>query len=107
MSFLCSDQTSTPNLKIDTLSFLTVMITQHSAEFLHPHIGAVIPVSTVLCECVFVCVCVYVCACVCVCASMCMFVWACTCMSMLVHVCVLQHVKNTVICNMASIFVMY
>ena len=41
--YCLNDQTSTPNLKIDTLSFLTVMITQQTPEFLHPHIGAVIP----------------------------------------------------------------
>ena len=39
----CSDQTSTSNMKIDTLNFLTVLLTQHSPSVLHPHIGAIIP----------------------------------------------------------------
>ena len=38
-----SDQTSTSNMKIDTLNFLTVLLTQHSPSVLHPHIGAIIP----------------------------------------------------------------
>lgn len=38
-----NDQTSSSNMKIDTLNFLTVLISQHSAPVLHPHIGAIIP----------------------------------------------------------------
>ena len=38
-----SDQTSTSNMKIDTLNFLTVLLTHHSPAVLHPHIGAIIP----------------------------------------------------------------
>lgn len=38
-----SDQTSTSNMKIDTLNFLTVLLTQHSPAVLHPHIGVIIP----------------------------------------------------------------
>lgn len=30
-------------MKIDTLNFLTVLLTQHSPSVLHPHIGAIIP----------------------------------------------------------------
>lgn len=38
-----SDQTSTSNMKIDTMSFLTVLLTHHSMASLHPHIGTIIP----------------------------------------------------------------
>ena len=30
-------------MKIDTLNFLTVLLTQHSPAVLHPHIGVIIP----------------------------------------------------------------
>ncbi len=30
-------------MKIDTLNFLTVLLTQHSPAVLHPHIGIIIP----------------------------------------------------------------
>ena len=30
-------------MKIDTLNFLTVLLTQHSPVVLHPHIGVIIP----------------------------------------------------------------
>ena len=39
----CSDQTSTSNMKIDTLNFLTVLLTSHAPVVLHAHIGAIIP----------------------------------------------------------------
>ena len=42
-SSISSDQTSTSNMKIDTLNFLTVLLTHHSPSVLHPHIGAIIP----------------------------------------------------------------
>ena len=30
-------------MKIETLNFLTVLLTQHSPSVLHPHVGAIIP----------------------------------------------------------------
>ena len=42
---LSSDQTSSSNMKIDALNFLTVMLTHHSPHVLNPHIGTIIPVS--------------------------------------------------------------
>ena len=41
--FFISDQTSTSNMKIDTLNFLTVLLTSHTPMVLHAHIGSIIP----------------------------------------------------------------
>lgn len=42
-----NDQTSSSNMKIDSLSFLSVLLSQHSATALHPHIEAIVPAVVV------------------------------------------------------------
>ncbi len=57
-------------MKIDTLSFLNVLLISHQPSVFHPHIDVLVPVSTVRAR---VCVCV----CVCVCRTLCQCVWSC------------------------------
>jgi hypothetical protein len=42
---LFSDKNSTSNMKIDTLTFLSCILTQHSPTVFHPHISVLLPVS--------------------------------------------------------------
>ena len=42
---LFSDKNSTSNMKIDTLTFLSCILTQHSPSVFHPHISVLLPVS--------------------------------------------------------------
>jgi cullin-associated NEDD8-dissociated protein 1 len=42
-----NDQTSSSNMKIDALNFLSVLLSQHSASSLHPHIRAIVPAVVV------------------------------------------------------------
>lgn len=42
---LFRDKNSTANIKIDTLTFLSCILTQHSPTVFHPHISVLLPVS--------------------------------------------------------------
>ena len=43
--FFLRDKNSTSNMKIDTLSFLSCILTQHPPAVFHPHIHVLLPVS--------------------------------------------------------------
>ncbi|CAB4041940.1 cullin-associated NEDD8-dissociated 1-like [Paramuricea clavata] len=45
IQYSLGDKNSTSNMKIDTLTFLSCILTQHSPTVFHPHISVLLPVS--------------------------------------------------------------
>lgn len=46
IQYSLGDKNSSSNMKIDTLSFLNTLLSNHSHLVFHPHIKALVPVST-------------------------------------------------------------
>lgn len=44
------DKNSSSNMKIDTLSFVNLLLANHSAAVFHPHVESLVPVSIHVCD---------------------------------------------------------